>query len=176
MRLAALWCLLSCLFLPAVASGHERATDAPRVSAVQVTGASGQLLELDLDALAALPPREIEGAPHGDAPARWTGVALVELLQRVGAPVGEALRGRGLANVVRVTATDGYQVVFALAELDAGFAGTEVLLAYRRDGDVLTDDGPFRLVVPGDRRAGRWARNVAKIELLDLRVEPAPTP
>lgn len=173
MRLAVLLCFL---LLPALSYGHEPAVEAPRVSSVLVTGAPGRSLELDLDALSALPAREVKATAHGDAEAAWTGVALLELLQRVGAPVGEALRGRGLANVVRITATDGYQVVFAIAELDAGFVGAEVLLAYRRDGEVLAGDGPFRLVVPGDRRAGRWVRNVAKIELLDLRVDTEATP
>ncbi len=174
MRFAAVLILFFGLQLQ-TAAGHTPENPAPRVSAVQVQ-APGQQLELDLAALSALPARELQAGPHGEAPSRWTGVPLRELLSQVGVPAGESLRGRNLTQLVRITATDGYQVVFSLAEIDAGFAGAEVLLAYRRDGAELDADGPFRLVVPGDRRAGRWVRNVARIELLDVCADTAAIP
>ena len=52
---------------------------------------------------------------HGSKePARYEGVALGDLVRRLGAPAGEALRGAKLSVVVVVRAADGYQVVFAL--------------------------------------------------------------
>jgi DMSO/TMAO reductase YedYZ molybdopterin-dependent catalytic subunit len=43
-----------------------------------------------------------------------------------------------------------------------------VLLAFERDGQPLgADIGPFRLVVPTDKRGGRWVRQVTSIKLLD---------
>jgi hypothetical protein len=73
---------------------------------------------LDEKVLAAMPRMTVQAGAHGDAPSAWEGVALVEVLRAQGAPLGKALRGDALANYVRVTATDGYQVVFSLGELD----------------------------------------------------------
>jgi DMSO/TMAO reductase YedYZ molybdopterin-dependent catalytic subunit len=122
---------------------------------------------LDEKTLAAMPRMTVQAGAHGDAPSAWEGVALVEVLRAEGAPLGKALRGDALANYVRVTATDGYQVVFGLGELDAEMGAANVVLVDRHEGKPLDDkDGPVRLVVPGDRRPARWVRNVATIELL----------
>jgi DMSO/TMAO reductase YedYZ molybdopterin-dependent catalytic subunit len=122
---------------------------------------------LDEKTLAAMPRMTVQAGAHGDAPSAWEGVALVEVLRAEGAPLGKALRGDALANYVRVTATDGYQVVFGLGELDAEMGAANVVLVDRHEGKPLDDkDGPVRLVVPGDKRPARWVRNVATIELL----------
>ncbi len=160
------------LLCAGAATAHEAAGPPARVAdAVSMVGMDGRVETFDAARLQSLAPVEVEAATHGAPAARWTGVPLVKLAGLVGTPVGDDLRGRGLAIAVRVTASDGYQVVFGLGELDDGFGATTVLLAFRRDGAALGDDGPFRLVVPADRRGGRWARNVARVEVLDLRVD-----
>jgi DMSO/TMAO reductase YedYZ molybdopterin-dependent catalytic subunit len=122
---------------------------------------------LDEKALAAMPRMTVQAGAHGDAPSAWEGVALLEVLRAQGAPLGKALRGDALANYVRVTATDGYQVVFGLGELDTDMGAAKVVLVDRHEGKPLDDkDGPLRLVVPGDQRPARWVRNVASIELI----------
>jgi len=122
---------------------------------------------LDEKALAAMPRMTVQAGAHGDAPSAWEGVALVEVMRAEGAPLGKALRGDALANYVRVTGTDGYQVVFGLGELDADMGAAKVVLVDRHEGKPLDEkDGPLRLVVPGDQRPARWVRNVATIELL----------
>jgi len=63
---------------------------------------------------------------------------------------------------VRITGSDGYAAVVALAELAPQFAGRQVQLAHHLNGAPLTD-GAFRLIVPGDRRAGRSVRDVVRI-------------
>lgn len=99
--------------------------------------------------------------------ATWEGVPMIEILRAAGAPVDAELRGGNLALVVRVSARDGYSAVFALAELDPKFRDDEVLLADRRDGAVIADEeGPFRLVAPGEKRQGRWVRQVDRIDVL----------
>jgi DMSO/TMAO reductase YedYZ molybdopterin-dependent catalytic subunit len=41
-------------------------------------------------------------------------------------------------------------------------------VAFERDGQPLgAEIGPFRLVVPTDKRGGRWVRQVVSIKLLD---------
>ncbi|KAF1005747.1 MAG: hypothetical protein GAK28_02962 [Luteibacter sp.] len=123
---------------------------------------------LDAAALAKLPHASAKGATHGDPVSTWEGIALIDLLREQGAPMDKALRGGALAKFVRVTASDGYQVVFSLGELDPDLGAEKVLLANRRDGHPIDgSDGPYRIVVPVDVRAARWIRNVTTIELVD---------
>lgn len=154
------------LLLPALALAE--APVAPATPGVELIVPGKAPSRLDAAALAALPLAEVTKASHEEVPARWSGVALVDVLRQAGVPLGKELRGPHHATLVRVTAADGYQVVFSLAELDAGFGNRRVLLVHQRDGKPLAEDGPFRLVVPDDQRAGRWLRNLRKIEVIDV--------
>jgi hypothetical protein len=54
--------------------------------------------------------------------------------------------------------------------VDAAFSNQVVLLADRRDGKpLLPDTGPLQIVVPNDRRAARWIRQVTAIEVRQLK-------
>jgi hypothetical protein len=137
---------------------------------VDLTGPTGQTRSLSLADLAAMPHESVMLAgEHGPAK-RYEGVPLTWLLASVGAPVGKALHGPALADLVVVSASDGYRVVLALADTDPGIGPRKVLLADRVDGAPLAaTEGPFRLVVEGDLRPARSARMVTAI-----RVESAP--
>ena len=78
-----------------------------------------------------------------------------------------------MTSVVRITASDHYQVVFSVAELDSMLGNEQVILADTQDGHPITKDGPYRIVVPGDKRPARWIRNVTTIEVINTAV-PAP--
>ena len=99
----------------------------------------------------------------------FEGVALRDVLAQAGVVFGEKLRGKALAQVVLGTARDGYQVAYAIAELDAAFTDHVVLLADRRDGrPLLPDTGPWQIIVPNDKRPARWIRQVSRIEVRQL--------
>ena len=71
---------------------------------------------------------------------------------------------------VIVDASDGYQVVFALPEFDLGFTDRIILLADKRDGHPLSaPEGPFRIVVPGEKRHARWVREVIGLDIRQAR-------
>ena len=97
------------------------------------------------------------------------GVLVRDVLMKAGVPMGEALRGKALARVVIATAVDGYQVAYAIAELDPGFTDNVVLIADTRNGKpLLADSGPLQIVVPQDKRAARWVRQVTTLEVRQL--------
>ena len=97
---------------------------------------------------------------------RYSGVALMDVLALVDAPRADSLRGRSLATYVLVEATDGYRVLFSIAELESGFTDRVVILADQKDGHPLpATEGPYRLIVPGEKRPARWARQVVRISL-----------
>ncbi|HEV7775959.1 MAG TPA: molybdopterin-dependent oxidoreductase [Luteibacter sp.] len=141
---------------------------APPADAIEVIVSGKAPTVIDHATMAKLPPAEVMAAAHDSPKSSWKGVALASILEQAGAPTGKQLRGRAMASYVRVTATDGYQVVFALTDFDPDFShGATIVLADEHDGKPLTDDGPFRLVIPGDVRPARWVRNVKTIEVVD---------
>lgn len=104
---------------------------------------------------------------HDGKESVYSGVALTELLSRVAAPLGSQLRGKALSQYLLVQATDGYQVVFALPELDSAFTKQVIFLADRRDGQPLSgDQGPYQVIVPNEQKHARWIRQVTALKVL----------
>jgi len=101
---------------------------------------------------------------------------MVESLRKAGAPLDKALRGDALSKCLLISAADGYRVVFTLAEFDPAFGNSGALLADRRDGKPLdATEGPYRLAVPREQRAGRWINQLTRVDLLDCGGNPACT-
>jgi hypothetical protein len=68
--------------------------------------------------------------------------------------------------------------VFALPELDDAFTDRIVLLADRKDGKGLTErEGPFRIIVPHEKRPARWVRQVVSLTIRQSKKDqPPPAP
>ncbi len=140
-------------------------TTSPNTTVV-VKGEDGKTESFDVAALAKLPQHEVHAEAHGKA-VSCSGPTLSDVLVKVGAPQGEALRGKQLSLYVKASARDDYRVVYSLAELDAASHDDVPILTTRCDGKMLDDkDGPFRVVYPGEKRPARWIRQVNSIELL----------
>ena len=128
-------------------------------------------ISISADMLSRFERTEVTAKVHDSKPVKWSGVRLQTLMAaRFYSPFGDRLKGPWLAAVVRATGADGYQVIFTLPELDAAFGNLEVLVADQQDGKPIDPaDGPVRLVVPSDKRAARWVRNLVKLEILELK-------
>ncbi len=112
-----------------------------------------------------LPRQTLSLTAHGEIHV-YEGATLASVLERLDAPLGPRLRGEALKTYVVVRAADGYVVVFSLAEIDPAMSPTAVILADGADGAPLSaEEGPLRLVVEGDARPARSARQVTAIEL-----------
>jgi hypothetical protein len=122
---------------------------------------------ISLDALRALPHQTVTvHNPHTNADETYSGVLLIDLLTKVGAPTGKDVHGKALSEYVVATGSDGYKAVLALAEAEPDFHPGLVLVADTLDGKPIdSKTGPFRLVVSEDKRPARSVHNLVKIEL-----------
>jgi len=121
--------------------------------------------------LALLPQRTIAVSDHG-APVTFQGVLLAEMLAKVTTPTGDQDHHTAASYYLVAEGRDGYRAVFAWAELDSSFTDKAVYVVITRDGKPLPEsDGPFQLVVPGEKSNVRWVR-----QLSELRIEPNTTP
>jgi hypothetical protein len=116
--------------------------------------------------LAALPHTTVTvHNEHTSADETYSGVPLADLLAKLNAPLGKDLHGKALVAYIIATGIDGYSAVLALAEVDPTFHSGQVLVADHLAGKPLAKDGPFKLIVTGDKRPARWVRNLNSIEL-----------
>ena len=96
----------------------------------------------------------------------FKGVALFELLEKAGVTTGSKLRGENLAKYILIRAADGYEVVYALPEVDPEFTDQIIMLATEKDGQPLPNgEGPFRIITPNDKKQARWIREVRSIKI-----------
>ncbi|MGA8310117.1 MAG: hypothetical protein WB755_08820 [Terriglobales bacterium] len=68
-----------------------------------------------------------------------------------------------------IQAADGYRVVIALPELDPAFTDKKVLLVFLRNDKPLDEkEGPYRVVIPDEKRMARWVRQVTKLTIVEV--------
>jgi len=97
----------------------------------------------------------------------YSGVIVSEILAKAGVTLGPELRGENLAKFLLVEASDGYQVLFALAELDKGFTDRTIILADKIDGQPLAPaDGPFRIIVQDEKKPARCIKQVTAMKVM----------
>jgi hypothetical protein len=129
-------------------------------------------LTINAATLAGLPRVTISATDEGGHTNKYTGVSLRDLIVRAGAPNGTPVRGKAMLSYILISAADGYHVLFTLPELDASYTDHVVLIADQRDGAPLAAaEGPYRLIVPFEKRDARWVRQVTGVDL-----QNAPTP
>jgi hypothetical protein len=151
-------------------SPAEPSPNYPSNATLRIEGKIERPLLLRPADLQALPRRHLMVTDDRGAYVTYEGVAILKLLERAGAPLGKQLRGAQMRFYVIVGGSDRYQVVFALPEFDPGFTDRVILLADQRDGHLLSaPEGPFCIVVPGEKRHARWVREVINIDIEQAR-------
>ena len=154
--------------MPAVLAQSTPVASLPVSGAIDVTGLvqrPGQLTVADLQTL----PSETVNVTYesGGEPQdhTFTGVRLIDVLDYLELAVEPDARNPLLPMYLVVTANDGYQVVISGGEIDPNFGNVPMLLAWEEDGVILEgDQGPLRLVVPGDLRGGRYVHGIVSID------------
>ncbi|HUB60562.1 MAG TPA: molybdopterin-dependent oxidoreductase [Puia sp.] len=140
---------------------------AQQPATVKVTGEVLTPLTLTASDLAAMPRTTASAKDKHGIMHSFSGVAIADILNKAGVTTGRQLRGENLAKYLLVSCADGYQVVFSLAELDSSFTDRVVILADQEEGKPLPAGiGPFRLIVPGEKKP---ARNCFQVTTLAIR-------
>jgi DMSO/TMAO reductase YedYZ molybdopterin-dependent catalytic subunit len=148
------------LCLPAAAAAQATLT---------VAGDVATPLSIAAAELKSMPRTRVEAKDEGRTVV-YEGVLVAEVLKRAGAPLGGELRGNALPTYVLASASDGYQVLFSLAELDPALTSNDIIIADTIDGKpLLAHQGPLRIVAPKDSRGARSIRMLQRLEVVRLR-------
>jgi hypothetical protein len=134
-----------------------------------VQAESGKQLVLNRSDLEALPHMKVSAEEHASVPVNFEGVTVTSVLEKAGVRFGESMRGKRMASCLVVEAADGYRAVIALPELDPAFTDKQIVLAFLRDGKPLGEkEGPYRIVIPDEKRMARWVRQVTTLKIVDV--------
>lgn len=148
-------------------STNLSAQTSSKEAVVKVEGEVLKTLSLSLSDLAKMPHIEAIMKDREGKMQQYSGVPVIEILKQAGVTLGKELRGENLTKYMLVRGSDGYEVLFSLAELDPVFTNRVIILADKKDGKPLADGvGPFRLVVPEENRP---ARSVLEVSHLIIR-------
>ena len=144
--------------------GGKQAAAGDKQVMIKVEGEVTHPLELGPADLAKMRRVEVRSAEHDGKEHLYSGVPLSDILQQAGVTMGPQLRGKNMAKYLLVKAADGYEVLFSLPELDSTFSSRVIILADQVDGSPLpANRGPFRIVVPGEKKPARWIWQVTNL-------------
>lgn len=107
---------------------------------------------------------------HDDKVHRYSGVTFSDILAKAGVMLGDSAKRKTILSYVIVTAADNYKAIYTLSEIDPLFANRSIILADRADKKPLpAEDGPFQIIVPGEKKHGRWVRQVTGIQVVNVK-------
>lgn len=135
---------------------------------LKVSGEVSTPLQLTLKELATMPHHTVMLDDKSGKQHAYKGVLVADVLTKASAAMGKELRGKNLSKYLVVKCADGYQVVFALAELDSSYTTKEIILADESDGKPLPEArGPLRIVVPNEKKHARSCYQVVEFIVKD---------
>ena len=103
----------------------------------------------------------------------YSGPLLHDLIVLAGVDFGSGMRGKQISSYVTAIGSDGYQAVFAMAELDPTIVDSGIIVADKRDDQPLAAyESPMRIVAPLDKRAARSVRLLKEIDVVQLVKQP----
>ncbi|MGI8687532.1 MAG: molybdopterin-dependent oxidoreductase [Thermomicrobiales bacterium] len=158
----------------AITASAIAATAMPTVAAVggvsatvSVGGGVETPLNLGLADVRAFPPitlnAETRTRQGSQGSHSYTGALLKDVLDKA-KPRTDPNRKNDLLSVyITAVGSDGYRATVAYGEIDPDFGAQQIIVAYEMDGKPLDKDGVAELVVPGDKLAGRWVKNLVSI-------------
>jgi len=115
----------------------------------------------------ALPHVKVQTTTSSSSATTFEGVSLHSVLEKAGVTFAETMKGKRLASCLLVGASDGYHAVIALPEVDPAFTDRQVVLAFLKDGKPLDqNEGPYRIVIPDEKRMARWVRQVTTMKIV----------
>lgn len=153
-----------------LAQGMDHPQASEPSTQLTLRGLDGKTVSLSPEEIAALPHKTVSVFnSHTKANQTYSGVALTDLLAKVGVPRGEEVKGRLFMAAIIAEGTDKYGVVYALAEVDPSIHTGDVIVADSVDGQKLGKEGAFKMVSTEERRPARWVRNLTEISVIEVK-------
>ncbi|QQL50741.1 molybdopterin-dependent oxidoreductase [Mucilaginibacter ginkgonis] len=133
---------------------------------VAVSGDVTSPFKITASTFTAMKQITVDAKGHDGKDHKYSGVLLADIVNQAGALPNGKLSGKTLAKYILIKAADGYRAVIALPETNSEFNDKNIILADKEDGKLLpASNGPFQIIIPGEKKWGRWVRQVTGIEI-----------
>jgi hypothetical protein len=137
---------------------------------ITISGDGITLLAITKGMFADMKQAVVMAKAHDEKVHRYSGVTIANLLIKAGVILGDSAKKHTVTSYIIVTAADDYKAIYTLAEIDPLFGNRVIIVADRQDKKALpVQDGPFQIIVPGERKHGRWIRQVTGIEVVQVK-------
>ncbi|MEU7727794.1 molybdopterin-dependent oxidoreductase [Streptomyces sp. NPDC040724] len=133
---------------------------------VRVAGQVDKPYTVTLADLRALPQTSVSvefTSAKGPQKHTYKGVLLHEVLKNAQPRFDASKKNGQLRGVAVATGGGDYRAVFAWAEIDPGFAKSQVILAVSEDDVPFEDTSGPRLVAPQDTKGGRYVSELNQL-------------
>ncbi len=141
-----------------VAANKPAAKPSTELVVTGLSGASRRLLPSDFKALSHVTATVHN--PHNNQDESYSGVPVKDLLAMVSVTQGSGPKVSANMQIVVASATDDFQVAITLCDTNPECRSGEAIVADSKGGEPLTTDGAFKLILTGDKKPARWARNL----------------
>jgi hypothetical protein len=117
--------------------------------------------------LQSLPQQTITAVDgHTGKTVTFTGPLVADVLSKAGLPSSTEAHDRILHSMVRAQGTDGYYVIYSLAELEPAFSSGKVIIALQADGKPV--ESGLQLVNPLDVKPARWVHGLKTLLIVQF--------
>lgn len=159
----------------AMAAPREKAVPVPATAArpagapqLRLVGAVQRPLTFSAAELRGMPATEQSWKRSGETH-RVRGADLLALVDRAGLKEDPAVKNHRVRFAVVARGWDGYEAVLSLGELMPGIGGKTAVVACEQDGKPLAErEGPFKLIVGGDKAPTRSIWGLTELRVVDL--------
>ncbi len=139
--------------------------EGPPSTSLRITGLENQTKTLTLAELKAMPHVSVTVTNgHSHKQESYSGVPVKDLLALVATPKADAadIKPKVSPRMTLIVAegTDKFRVALTLCDTDPGCRSGQAIVADSLDGQPLTTDGAFKLILSEDKMPGRWVRNL----------------
>jgi len=145
-------------------------TSTTRAQNITISGEGITPLTITKSMFADMKQAVIMAKAHDEKVHRYSGVTIANLLTKAGVMLGDSAKKHTVTSYIIVTAADNYKAIYSLAEIDPLFASRSIIVADREDRKALpVENGPFQIIVPGEKKHGRWIRQVIGIQVVQIK-------
>jgi DMSO/TMAO reductase YedYZ molybdopterin-dependent catalytic subunit len=153
--------------LEAYTDKQKKIVRSPSPLITLIDGKSNALRTITLDTLKALPSLRIDDAVMTGDCEGFRGVYSFEgpTLRAVLENNGVNVTDRDYRRYVVISSSDGFSAVYSFGEILNSRLSENIIIAWKKNGELITEDGFARSVVREDSTGGRSVRRISRIEI-----------
>lgn len=130
---------------------------------------SGKTITLTVADLAAMPQTTVHvHNAHLNKDEDYTGPLLADVLAKAGLAATHDTEPMILHSTLMASATDGYFVLYSLAEVEPSFSRSQVIVAILKSGLPDKDGGTIQLINTDGAKPARWVHGLSGLNVMTL--------